>query len=399
MKHRNIVKYVSSRPWAIIPGTLESIVELLAVHEAGETFTAEEIEARIKAGPGRGTTARVGGVSVLPLYGVITPRADLFSDVSGGTSLETFRSQLAEAMGDDDVRAIVLDVNSPGGSTELLEETAAELRAARESKPIVAVSNTMTASAAYHLASQASELFVTPSGYAGSIGVYTTHEDLSGAQEKAGIKTTHVKAGARKVDGNPFEPLSKDAKAHLQTLVDAAYGSMVRDIALGRGVSESDVRGERFGEGRVFDSRRAVARGLADGVQTFDETVATVLVTGESGRAPAPIAPAEIAAAFDVPVELFTSGQFSDAVELALRACDAVVTDAEALRALTATKREQLIDVANRAIALAQSSRRANEDELADDEAGNTAGAELELETEAAYAAASALLALGGNRS
>ena len=397
MKTRNVMKFVSSRPWAIVPGTLEAIVELLAVHEAGETFSPEELEARISSGPGRGAADRVGGVSVLPIYGVITPRADMFSDVSGGTSLETFRSQLAEAMSDDDVRAIVLDVNSPGGSTELLEETAAELRAARETKPIVAVSNTMTASAAYHLASQASEFFVTPSGHAGSIGVYTTHEDLSGAQEKAGIKTTHVKAGSRKVDGNPFEPLSKEARAHLQTLVDAAYGTMVRDIALGRRVSEADVSGERFGEGRVFDARRAVARGMADGVQTFDETVATVLVTGESGRAPAPMTPAAIAAALDVPVELVT-GSFSDAVEHAVSALEAVVTDSERFPRLSRRKQEQLSELRGRLDEVLAEHADELEEELSDDEAGNS-GAELELETEVALAAANAQLALGGNRS
>jgi signal peptide peptidase SppA len=389
------MRYVGSRPWAIIPGTLEAIVELLAVHEAGEQFSPEELEERIKDGPGRGTRAQVGGVAILPISGVITPRADLFSDVSGGTSLETFRSQLAEAMGDEDVKAIVLDVNSPGGSTELLEETAAEIRAARDVKPIIAVSNTMNASAAYHLSSQASELFVTPSGYAGSIGVYMAHEDLSEAQKKAGIKTTHVKAGAHKVDGNPFEPLSKEAREHLQSLVDAAHGVMVRDIAEGRRVSESDVRGERFGEGRVFDARRAVARGLADGVQTFDETVATVLVTGESGRAPAGVATLELA--YSANASTASTSTFSDGVRRAVSALEAIVSDSERFPRLSRSKQEQLSELHGRLGEVLAEHGDELEEELSD-EAGN-AGAELELETEAAIAAASAMLALGGTRS
>lgn len=384
--HPHVRKYVLERPWAILPGTLEAMLELLELDAAGDRFTPEEVQARIADGPGHGEPQRVSGVAILPIFGAITPRADLFSDVSGGTSLETFRSQLDEAVRSEDVRAIVLDVNSPGGSTEMLEETAAELRAARDVKPVIAVANTLMASAAYHLGAQASELFVTPSGYAGSIGVYTAHDDLSAANEKAGLKTTFIKAGRHKTDGNPFEPLDEEAEAHLQTIVDAAYDVMARDIAAGRRVSEADVRGERFGEGRTFDSRRAVARGMADGVQTFDETVATVLVTGESGRS----STAPAIAALELEHETF-----SDAVSGALRAVDSVVTDAEALRELTSAKREQLLELRDRLDGLAV----AGDAELLEPDAheepadaGETA--ELELEAEALAAEAEARMRL-----
>lgn len=335
MRYEHVAKYVRERPWAILPGTLEAILEVLDLREGGEEFSREELEARIAGGPGAGSALRIGSLAVLPLYGVISPRSTMFSDVSGMTSLETFRSDLSEAVSDDDVHGIVLDVNSPGGSTELLEETSAELRRARDVKPIIAVANTQMASAAYHLGSQASELYATPSGMVGSVGVYATHTDLSGAQEKAGVKTTLIRAGKHKVEGNPFEPLSDEARSHTQELVDAHYDVMIRDIAEGRRAPEATVR-TGYGEGRLLDARRARSAGMIDGVQTFDATVSAALASGgETGAAPPALAAEE-------------HETFSDAATAALRAVDGLVTDAEALRELTSAKREALAALGGR---------------------------------------------------
>lgn len=317
------------------------MLEALALHEAGHEFTREELDARIANGPGKGTAQRIGSVAIIPIYGVIFPRADLFAEISGGTSLETFRSTLDEAVRDPDVKAIALDVNSPGGSTELLEETAAEIREARDTKPVVAVANTLMASAAYHLASQASEIFATPSGHVGAIGVYSAHTDVSKAEEKAGIKTTLIYAGKYKVEGNPYESLSASARRHMQELVDASYDVFVSDIALGRNVAEGIVR-DGYGEGRVLDARRAASEGMVDGVQTFDATLSALLASGDSGRVGSAGTQALIDQTIAAAEGVQANGNFSDAVDEALRAIDAVVTDSEALRALSRRKREKL---------------------------------------------------------
>lgn len=361
MKHEHVERFIRERPWAILPGALEAIVQIFAAYETGER-SEEEIRAAIEAARGsrtqESTTQRVGSVAIVPIYGTIIPRADLFSSLSGGTSLESLRSELDDLMRDDSIASIVLDVNSPGGSTELLTETANEIRGMREQKPIVAVANAMAASAAYHLGAQASEFFVTPSGMVGSVGVYATHQDLSAAQEKAGVKTTFIQAGDRKTEGNPFEPLSEEAEAQIQSLVDAHYGAMVADIAAGRRVAEGTVRGETFGEGRVFHAHEAVRRGMADGVQTFDETVATVLATGVSGLAPiahiaaSAMSDEEAAALRARLADAYEAETFADAVTRALRAVDTVVTDSEALRVLSRSKRGDLAVLRERLTAL-----------------------------------------------
>jgi signal peptide peptidase SppA len=192
----------------------------------------------------------------------------------GGGGLQAFREGFREALRNDDVDTILIDVDSPGGSTSLITETATEIREARGEKPIVAVANTQAASAAYWIASQADELIVTPSGYVGSIGTYLLHIDWSENNAQAGINPTYIFAGRHKVEGNPEEPLDEEARAEFQREVDEVNELFIQEVALGRGVPADTVRGETFGEGRMLSANRAVAAGMADGVDTFEATVA-----------------------------------------------------------------------------------------------------------------------------
>lgn len=274
MKYAHIVRAIGETPWAILPAKLAVILDLVAYRAGGGKLSQEEVQARMDAA--RRDERRSGsgreGVAVLPLLGTIVQRANLMSEMSGGTSAERFRSRFREALNDNQVGAIVLDVDSPGGSVFGVPELAAEIREARGDKPIVAVANSLAASAAYWVASAADELVVTPSGEVGSIGVFAAHEDLSAALEDAGIDVTLISAGKYKVEGNPYEPLGEEARAAIQARVDDYYAMFVDDVARQRGVSSRDVR-NGFGQGRVVGAQDAVALGMADEVATLDETI------------------------------------------------------------------------------------------------------------------------------
>jgi signal peptide peptidase SppA len=223
-----------------------------------------------------------GGVAVIPLKGVLTPHTSLLAMLFGmGSGLQMFRENLREAVGSEEISKIVLDIDSPGGLVDLVPETAAEVRAANAQKPITAVSNTLTASGAYWIASQAGELVVTPSGEVGSIGVFTEHHDLSKALEMEGVNPTLISAGKFKVEGNPYEPLDDEARQALQQGVDDFYSLFVKDVAKGRGASVSDVK-SGFGQGRVETAKRAVDSGLADRVETIEGTVTRLLGGGNT---------------------------------------------------------------------------------------------------------------------
>jgi signal peptide peptidase SppA len=276
-RYTRILKFISEHPWAILPARLDSIVEMLELRAAGTMFTDEEIKARIGAGPrgtGNGTVPASGRpIAVLPLYGVIAPRTNMMTDISGGTSAEAFGRAFRALIADPEISAVVLDVDSPGGSVFGIEELANIIRSARGRKPIVAVADTMMASAAYWIAAQADEIIASPSSQVGSIGVIGVHQDISKAEAADGITTTLVTAGKFKGDGNEHQPLSDTARAAMQHMVDSYYAAFTRDVGKGRAVSAADIR-DGYGEGRVLGADAAFKAGLTDGTGTLEQVIA-----------------------------------------------------------------------------------------------------------------------------
>ena len=147
--------------------------------------------------------AVVGGIAVIPVQGTLLKKESFMSAWSGCSSYEQIRSQVAEAVDDASVRAILLDVDSPGGETAGCFDLADYIYSVRGIKPIYAVANDVALSGAYAIASSASRVFLSRTGAVGSIGVYALHVDQSGLDKELGAKYTYVFAGERKVDGNP----------------------------------------------------------------------------------------------------------------------------------------------------------------------------------------------------
>lgn len=269
---------IEARVWAMEPRALATLLQVAAdgtylawVERRAQAANAAEIEARRDRGRPRAIS---GGVTTVPLKGVLAPPHPILALFFGiENPVDVFRRGLREALADDDVGAVVVEVDSPGGVIDGIPEAAAEIRSLRGSKPIVANANGMAASAAYWLASQADEVVMTPSGAVGSIGVYATHRDFSGAFKLMGVEHTLVKAGRYKAEANPLQPLSDEAREHIQEDVDHFYGLFVADVAKGRGATAKDVRAG-YGEGRVLNAKAAQAANLVDRVETLGETVA-----------------------------------------------------------------------------------------------------------------------------
>lgn len=278
--------------------TLPHVAAQLSEHRLTSTWAVrpealDVIAARLTAGPdalapAAARTADVpttGGVAVITLRGLMTARPSMLGYLFGGSggSLALFRSCLREAVGSEEIGSIVLDIDSPGGSTDLVAETAEEIRSLRGTKPIIALANTQAASGAYWLASAADEVVITPSGRVGSIGVFIIHLDESGLEERIGLKSTYVSAGKYKVEGNPSEPLDDDAREHLEEIVGDYYDLFTAGVAKGRGVRQSAVK-SGFGEGRVVTANRAVELGMADRVDSFESVVSKLAGRKSNGR-------------------------------------------------------------------------------------------------------------------
>ena len=291
-------------PWAILEGNLVVIEEIVTRHFAGEKLSPEEVQMRIHGAkrPAERMISRVNGVTVeaampmqtpgrgpvppmtpeepciavLPLFGTIFPRANMFTAVSGATSTEMFGKRLCELCEDPNVAAIVIDVDSPGGQVPGVEELSRQIFEARGCKPIVAVANYMMASAAYWIGSAADKVVASPSASVGSIGVYMMHEDVSKALEMEGVTVSLISAGKYKVEGNGYEPLSDATRTALQERVDAVYARFAGAVAQNRGVSVETVQAG-FGEGRCVSAEDAVALGMADEVGTLEDVIEDLL--------------------------------------------------------------------------------------------------------------------------
>ena len=288
-RYAHIARAVLSRPWAIKKDSVEwaAVIEVLETRMAGQRFSEEEIEQRLAASPRR--SLPVGGdqderfISLLPIHGVLMPRANLMLEFSGGTSVAQLSAAFADAVNDDRVQAIVFDVDSPGGLVDGIPEFGEQIRAARGSKPIVAVSDTMAASAAYWLASQAEEFSVTPSGEVGSIGVFSAHDDLSKFYEEMGLERTFISYGENKTQGNEFEPLGDHARERMQATVDYFGRMFDQAVAKGRGVSAKVVR-DTFGQGDMFPAEEALKLGMVDRVETLGQVIERLSQPGGGRR-------------------------------------------------------------------------------------------------------------------
>lgn len=271
-------------PWAILPESLAVITEIVTRHFSGEKLDPDEVQMRIHgakrpesriilAGPGmKPSTSGIRSVAVLPLFGTIFPRANLMTDVSGATSAEMFGKQFDELVNDPEIGAIVLDVDSPGGQVNGIEELGQKIFDARGTKPVVAVANHLMASAAYWIGTAADQVMVSPSAEVGSIGVVAMHQDVSAALAERGIKVTFIQEGKYKTAGNSYEPLGEEARAVIQNRVSEYYDSFVNAVARNRGVDADAVR-NGFGEGFVVGAQQAVDLGMADQIATLEETI------------------------------------------------------------------------------------------------------------------------------
>ncbi len=279
--YEHIIRAVFDTPWALLPAKMLAICELVQLRASGGRVPQAEIDEIVAANP-RPLRGQSGSVAIVPVFGVMAQRANMMTEMSGGTSTETLGAALRQLVADDSIGSIILNIDSPGGAVAGVPELADLIQSLRGTKPIVAHANAFAASAAYWIGSQADEFVVTPSGQVGSIGVAFAHTDESAANEQAGIKVEYITAGKHKREITSDAPLDDEGRTYLQGMVNEYYDMFVKAVARGRGVSVAQVRGG-MGEGRMITARDAVKQQMVDRVETLDATIARL--QGGSGRA------------------------------------------------------------------------------------------------------------------
>ncbi len=244
--------------WAIRPEALTAFVEELRMQPA---------EARNREGNSAATGkpySMDGPVAVIPVEGVLTKRGLSFFGYQLAPGMRDVAAALRSACADRGVKAILLDVDSPGGTVDGIEELAEVVAEAGSAKPLYAFADGLMASAAYWLSCNAREIAAPATAEVGSIGVVMMHREYSRALEGAGIKCNIIAAGHYKAAGNMVEPLSEEMRAYLQSGIDDTYELFLQAVERGRNVSRE--KALAMADGRIFTGGEALKAGLIDRV-------------------------------------------------------------------------------------------------------------------------------------
>lgn len=263
--------------WAIAPDKLRELQAIYATHARGDTIDIAALEARLNrplANEQQEYSVEAGGIAVLQMSGVIAPKANMFMRVSGGLSTQMATKQLESAVADPRVRAIVLSIDSVGGSVIGPPEMARAVYEMAAIKPIVTHTDGALASAAYWIGAASNGVYISgPSVQVGSIGIVMdrTYNPTSP------VKHETIVAGRYKRLAKDDEPLSDEARAVYQDDADYVYTLFVDDVARYRGTTSANVL-EHMAEGRVFRGQQAIDAGLVDGIVTLDALIESLAV-------------------------------------------------------------------------------------------------------------------------
>lgn len=256
--------------WALDADKLRELQAIYATHMRGEKLDIAAIEARLGrplAAEQQAYTVEPGGIAVLRMSGVMSPKANLFMQVSGGISTQMATKQLESISIDPRVKGTVLAMSTPGGNVMGIPEFSQAIYRAAQEKPLVVHTDDQLASAGYWAGSAANAIYISgPVVQVGSIGVVVSRN----YNPSATVQEEHITAGRYKRIARANEPLSEDSRAIVQADVDYVYSLMVDDVARHRGVSAEQVL-EHMADGRVFRGQQAIEAGLVDGVSTLDD--------------------------------------------------------------------------------------------------------------------------------
>ena len=277
---RRALAAIHSDRWAIRPEALRQMMQIAARENH---MTREAIEAELGRPLDNTQTVTVrDGIARIPVSGPLFRYANVFTDCSGATSYEQMALEFNSALNDSQIKAIVLDIDSPGGEVNGCAEMAELIYKARGIKPIVAHISGDGCSAAYWIATAADSVIAGNTAVVGCIGVVATYVDFTKHYEMLGIEEIEI-VSSQTPNKRP-DPAESAGRAQLQRTIDDLATVFIGAIAKHRAVDAEVVQAE-FGQGDVFIGATAAAAGLIDGVATYEELHASLVQSSASGSA------------------------------------------------------------------------------------------------------------------
>lgn len=279
MKFAHLAQRMFNVPLAIHPAKAEVVVAALA-DRLGVVDSARMEESGVQY-RSAGRNPREGyevveGVAILEVQGTLVQKLGTLRPYSGMTGYDGIRQNFLSALTDPAVKAIALDIDSPGGEVAGCFDLVDTIYGARGTKPIWSILDESAYSAAYAIASAADRIIVPRTGGTGSIGVITAHVDWSKWLNGQGVKVTYITYGERKVDGAPELPLSEEALARYQQDINTMGELFVSTVARNRAIPADKVRET---QATTYLGANGVEMGLADAVMAPDAAFLALLET------------------------------------------------------------------------------------------------------------------------
>lgn len=221
-----------------------------------------------------------GDVAIVNVHGPMTKEDSVATSVFGGTSSKNARLALEQLARDDDVSAILLHIDSPGGTVAGTGDLADAVFKARQQKPVFAFIEDLGASAAFFVGSQATRVFANRHAQVGSIGVFAQVFDMSELFDEVGVKALIVKSAEHKGDFAMGTEVTEEQVEELQREINDMHALFVQTVARGRDMTEEEV--EELADGRVHIASDAKELGLIDEVASFRSVMRTAQTQGGS---------------------------------------------------------------------------------------------------------------------
>jgi protease-4 len=206
------------------------------------------------------------GVSVIRMEGSMVTGEAYDSEYIGS---EVVGRELREAADDPMVEAIVLRVNSPGGTPAAAQEIIGDLEYAKTKKPVVVSMGDMGTSAAYYVSAHADRIYANPDTFTAGVGVIWKFSDISNWMEKEGYNLTVIKSGSKKDMGSTARPISDDEQAYAQQIVSESFENFITDVTTQRVIARSDIE-----DGRVIRGADALKINVVDELGNLNDAIA-----------------------------------------------------------------------------------------------------------------------------
>ena len=241
-----------------MPGRKRGKGVIALVSILGLIFLISFVAGRWGLFEGSGISLSKDKIAVISIQGVLTSSTDTIK-------------QFKQYEEDEDVKALVLRIDSPGGTVVAAQEIYTEIQKLRENKVVLASMGNVAASGGYYVASATEEIVANPGTLTGSIGVISEYPNIEELMKKVGLRSEVMKSGRFKDLGNPTREMTEEERQLLQDLIDNIHSQFIRDVALGRGRTVEEI--EPLADGRVFTGEQAKENGLVDRLGNFQDAL------------------------------------------------------------------------------------------------------------------------------